>query len=952
MRMGRTGVFLVFKKLYHTFKPMAYDIFINYRRDDTLAMAVVLEKFLHNAFSDLRVFLDQAGIQAEQWPDKLRQALEESSLVITLVGPKYLLIHNEHGERRIDETNDWVRQEIETAVDREKILVPLLVDGAEMLSKKAFNRWPKLQKWLDWQAEVISWKTFNADFENLVTLIENKLGKKRKNAASNDLPVNPLDAYPLPKINPLEPDEEDLAHPESERTKATPFLGLRYFRRKDAPLFFGRTVETLQFFELVSNPDVRIIRLYGNTGVGKSSFLAAGVLPRLEMQNRQPFYVRRNKVTGLHRQLAHLSQQESAGTEPPPVYILDQAEEMFTDPVKGEQDQLAAQLSQVLEKDDRATVVLGFRSDYLLEMRELLRRVLVRQEDLPLLPLTQEALTEAVEGVSNDPVLRSAFDLELEPGFSGYVARDLFRTETGSATSILQNRLLKLYEEAYKNRTPEHPAVRLRIADYQALIKTRTAEEELLDYQLQRLRSESGPALPDDKALLEALHTFVLDKPTAGTVPLTELSNERAPLHQALRRVNLLSELRKPDKALRLSHDLLAPVVRRRYDASVKAENMGLKQENLDLLLRQIRTDLPELKFEQAAADLQQSMALGIHPELRAPIAFELAYVFLQAEKSDEGNKLASMYGQLEREADKILPPLPPDNRLDWLRHCDPAHYARLKARYFPETRAIPGGRYEMGDVMGDKEQDDETVHNQELSSFEMGITPVTWQQFGLYCFAQAIDLPHDEGWGRADRPVINVSWYDAIEYANWLNTQYGFSPVYEINKAEKDPNNQSEFDDLKWTVRRRPEAPGFRLATEAEWEYAAREGGRKIRFGNGKDVADPAEINFDASQDYQKPYSVVGLYRKQTTPVRQFSPNALGLYDMSGNVYEWCQDWFGDYPSTPPKDYFGPPKGSDRVVRGGGWLYGAQDCRVSGRSGYNPDSRYYDIGFRLVFVP
>lgn len=123
---------------------MPYDIFISYRRDDTLAMAVVLEKFLHNAFSDLRVFLDQEGIQAEQWPDKLQQALTESTLVITLVGPKYLLIVNDYGERRIDEDGDWVRLEIETAVDQGKIIVPLLVDGAKNLPKDAFKRWPKL----------------------------------------------------------------------------------------------------------------------------------------------------------------------------------------------------------------------------------------------------------------------------------------------------------------------------------------------------------------------------------------------------------------------------------------------------------------------------------------------------------------------------------------------------------------------------------------------------------------------------------------------------------------------------------------------------------------------------------------------------------------------------------------------------------------------------------------
>jgi len=935
---------------------MPYDIFISYRRDDTLAMAVVLEKFLHNSFHDLRVFLDQEGIQAEPWPGKLQEALAESALVITLVGPKYLLVVNEYGERRIDEDADWVRQEIEMAVDQKKILVPLLVDGAKMLSKDAFRRWPKLQEWLTWQAEVIAWKTFNDNFENLVGLIEKKLNKTRRLAAAQQEPMNPLDVYPLPKINPLEPDEEDqemyAKHPESGLLKPTPYLGLRYFRRKDAPLFFGRTIEMLQFFELITNPDVRIIRLYGNTGVGKSSFLAAGVLPRLEMQHRQPFYVRRNKVTGFDKQLLEVRQRSAAKPEPP-VYILDQAEEMFTDPIRGEQEQFAAELSKLLNENPLATVVLGFRSDYLLEMRELLRRVLIRQEDLPLLPLTQSALVEAVEGAWKDPVLRVAFDLELEPGFGDCVARDLVQTETGSATCILQNRLLKLYEEACNRRTPERPAASLYISNYGDLKMAKTAEEELLDYQLQRLRAENGQALPDDKTLLEALHTFVLDKPTARTVLLRELPVERLLVHQALRRVNLLAELREPDKALRLSHDLLAPVVRQRYDTFVKAENMGLKQGNLEVLLRQFRANLPDLKFEEAAADLQQSMSLGIHPEQGAPIAFELAFVYLSAGKRDQGNMLASLYGQIEREAKKILPPLPPNNQIDWLRHCDPAHYAHLEARYFPERRSVPGGVFQMGDVLGDAERNNETVHTVVVNNFEIGATPVTWQQYGLYCLAMGLDLPKDQqGWGRADRPAVNVSWYEAVEYANWLNKRLRLPPVYDIDKTKPDPNNKNESDKLKWRVSLRSEAKGFRLPTEAEWEYAAREGGCAVRFGNGKNIADPAEMNFNASESYIKPYSVAGPHRSQTTLVKQFHPNALGLYDMSGNVWEWCWDWYSVYKTDMEKGYIGPQEGSSRVIRGGGWLNFAGLCRTAFRNSNDPDFRYDSVGFRLVFVP
>jgi len=926
---------------------MPYDVFINYRRDDTLAMAVVLEIFLNNSFSNLQVFLDQEGIEAEKWTKKLEQALEESSVVITLIGHKYLDVRNEHGERRIDLDDDWVRKEIEIAVDRKKTIIPVLVDGAKMLSKEAFKKWPKLQEWLEWQAETVAWKTFNDDFEKLVTTIEKQSGRKRKQSGAVASPINPLDAYPLPEINPLDPDEEDQVLGGIVRT--TPYLGLRYFRRKDAALFFGRSEELLKFFGLVKNPQVRIICLFGNTGVGKSSFLAAGVRPRLERMAFEPFYARRNKVTGFDGQLTGL-QQNRSDSSLPAIYILDQAEEMFTDPVRGEQERFVSALAKLLEGEIQSTVVLGFRSDYLMEMRELLKmlfaRVLVDCEEIPLLPLTQAALREAVEGVWLDSRLRKAFSLELEEGFADYVARDLLQTETGSTTSVLQNRLLKLYEEGSREKKSQ---IRLTIENYQELKKDNTAEEELLDYQLQRLQAEDGVPLPDERIWLETLQEFVLDKPTAGSLLVSKLPADREAVRRALLRVNLLSEITEPDKALRLSHDLLAPVVRRRYDALTKLENQGLKLENLELLLRQIRAALPELKFDDAASDLEQSVLLGVHPGKLAPVAFELGFVYLQAGKEEKGVRMASVYGQLMRETDAILPPFSDKSPLEWLRYCNVAHYQQLELRYFPEMKPVPGGRFEMGDVMGDGEYDDEMVHSVLLNSYRMGATPVTWHQYGLYCLATGLELPQDSGWGRADRPVINVSWYDAVEYANWLSGKKGLQPSYVIDKTKPDTANKDENENLKWTVNIRQGAGGYRLPTESEWEYAAREGGRAVRFGNGKDVANPAEMNFDASEAYKKEYSRIGVYRSQTTPVEQFRPNALGLYDMSGNVREWCWDWYGQYETEFRENPQGAAEGDTRVFRGGSWFYVPQFCRAAYRIINEPSNRNFSLGFRLA---
>ncbi|MCB9283820.1 MAG: SUMF1/EgtB/PvdO family nonheme iron enzyme [Lewinellaceae bacterium] len=266
----------------------------------------------------------------------------------------------------------------------------------------------------------------------------------------------------------------------------------------------------------------------------------------------------------------------------------------------------------------------------------------------------------------------------------------------------------------------------------------------------------------------------------------------------------------------------------------------------------------------------------------------------------------------------------------------------------------IPGGTFTMGDVMGDKEWDDELpLHEVTLDSFRMGRFAVTFDEYDAFCEATKREKPKDEGWGRGRRPVINVSWYDAVEYCNWLSEIWDLEPAYTIDKNKQDPNNTSDNDKQKWLVTFNPKAWGYRLPTEAQWEYAARQGGKKVRFGNDKDVADPKEINFDGSKDYKKPYSQVGEYREQTLPVGSLnSPNELGLHDMSGNVWEWCWDWFGNYSSDAQTDPTGPLGGSDRVARGGSWYGGPRDCRVAARDGDDATNRYYNLGFRLVLPP
>ena len=198
-------------------------------------------------------------------------------------------------------------------------------------------------------------------------------------------------------------------------------------------------------------------------------------------------------------------------------------------------------------------------------------------------------------------------------------------------------------------------------------------------------------------------------------------------------------------------------------------------------------------------------------------------------------------------------------------------------------------------------------------------------------------------------RPVESVSWYDAIVYCNLLSIKEGLTPCYAIegstNPADwgtsPSVNNDADWDGVTCNF----DADGYRLPTEAEWEYAARGGQPGHRDGSwGCEYSGSSTLNYVAWY-YDNSDS-------KTHEVGKKQANALGLYDMSGNVFEWCWDWKGGFYPTGTEDPAGPDTGSDRVIRGGHKGVGASVCSLTGRSSQSP---YYrigyacPIGFRLV---
>jgi formylglycine-generating enzyme len=202
------------------------------------------------------------------------------------------------------------------------------------------------------------------------------------------------------------------------------------------------------------------------------------------------------------------------------------------------------------------------------------------------------------------------------------------------------------------------------------------------------------------------------------------------------------------------------------------------------------------------------------------------------------------------------------------------------------------------------------------------------------------------------DLPVETVSWYACVMYCNQRSLQEGLRPCYTIDRDTRDPGNENERDDARWTVTLDPEANGYRLPTEAEWEYAAG-GGRASRghLYSGSDEVDAVAWHWrNAGDRYLMGlwhWSMVEQNHNRPRPVGRKAPNELGLYDMSGNVREWCWDWQGElsFDTRGPR---GAPRGASRVWKGGGWLGGEFCCEPSFRGGFEPNGTGGDQGFRV----
>jgi len=274
------------------------------------------------------------------------------------------------------------------------------------------------------------------------------------------------------------------------------------------------------------------------------------------------------------------------------------------------------------------------------------------------------------------------------------------------------------------------------------------------------------------------------------------------------------------------------------------------------------------------------------------------AQAYLEIEKlREQANKQITQIDELHKQI----------NELDKTVSNGNIFWDRLKDGHFgPEMVWIPTGRFRMGDLQGGGGNNEKPVHWVPMAKFAMGRYEITFAEYEKFAQATGREKPDDKGWGRGNRPVINVSWYDVKAYADWLSEQTG---------------------------------QNYRLPTEAEWEYAAR-GGSTTKYWWGNHIgANNANCHKECGENFQ-----------YTAPVGSFAANPFGLYDTVGNVWEWtCSELQNTYQG---KEEDCADNGTTFVVRGGSWAHNAVQVRAAYRGSDGQANRNQYYGARLVRKP
>ena len=257
----------------------------------------------------------------------------------------------------------------------------------------------------------------------------------------------------------------------------------------------------------------------------------------------------------------------------------------------------------------------------------------------------------------------------------------------------------------------------------------------------------------------------------------------------------------------------------------------------------------------------------------------------------------------------------------------------------------VEKGSFIMGDVLEDGYDYEKPTHKVTLTyNFYIGKYETTFDEYDAFCKATSTTKPDDWGFGRGRKPVIGVSWWDAIAYCNWLSEKESLPKAYDSEGNILDKDGKITTDPSK--------VVGYRLPTEAEWEYAARGGNKSkgYKYSGSDNINDVAWYWQNSGDKYlsgNRDWNAMMKNSCRTQEVGKKAPNELGIYDMSGNVWEWCSDKSDNYSSSAETNPYNK-SGSRRVLRGGSWESHVDCVRVAFRYRDSPSYSDYHFGFRI----
>ena len=303
-------------------------------------------------------------------------------------------------------------------------------------------------------------------------------------------------------------------------------------------------------------------------------------------------------------------------------------------------------------------------------------------------------------------------------------------------------------------------------------------------------------------------------------------------------------------------------------------------------------------------------------------VKIERAVTDFQKQRRRTAEQAQQLAEEVQEQADADARRVAEQEQREWLgqplsqatgaaRFADFAVFRDVKEPWCPKMVALPVGEFLMGSPEDEEGRfnDEGPQHRVTIGRrFAIGRYPVTFDEYDYFCEATERKKPEDKGWGRSRQPVVVVSWRDAVAYCAWLASKTG---------------------------------QPYRLPSEAEWEYACR-AGTTTRYAFG-DAITPKDANYSESN--------LG----KTAEVGSYSPNAWGLYDMHGNVWEWVEDIYHDsYKGAPTDgtawiDSEGENSSRNRVIRGGSWYISPRDLRSANRNWIVPGNRYNILGFRVA---